>query len=563
MHRIATAALCLLLAHPGAAPAAPWVSGYYASYSEAVAGMAPDQFDYTALTHVIHWPVVPRSDGTLVDPATYGMTAAQSATVVARARAAGTKALLGFGGDVASVGEGWRGATTPGNRARLVANMVGLMRERGYDGIDINWEGLVPADEPQFAAFVGELRAALDAIQPRPLLTWVPTTGWQAPVSATAATMQHFDQINLQTYVMSGPYPGWVTWFNSPLYSGGAVFPSTGGALPSVDAEVARYRAAGVPAARLGIGVQFDGFVWSGGRGTTTGGVSAPRQVFDDTAAPAVTVLRHAEVLAQYGAAPGCRRFFDAVARVPWIGCDRINDADDRFVSFDDEAAIGEKARYVAQQDLGGLFVFELSGDFRPGESGSARHPLLAALKAALRVPAPPQNLLGLAAGSEVVLSWLNGTGGGTPAALRLDVGSGAAQASFTLPVGESFRHAGVPPGRYHLTLSAVNDAGSSAPSNAIVLDFPTPCSGVPGVPTGLQLARSGSTLSVSWLPPAQGPALTGYEVRVSGTYVGSFATTERAIGGSVPPGTYGISVSAINPCGSGAATPALTASVP
>lgn len=562
MNRTAATAGWLLLALAGTASPAPWVTGYYASYSEASAGMAPDQFDYTALTHVIHWPVVPRNDGTLVDPATYGMTTAQSATVVARARAAGTKVLLGFGGDAASVGDGWRGATAPGNRARLIAAMVGLMRARGYDGIDINWEQLAPADEPQFAAFVAELRAALDADTPRPLLTWVPTTGWQAPVAVTAATMQHFDQINLQTYVMSGPYPGWVTWFNSPLDDGGAVFPSTGGLLPSVAAEVARYRAAGIPAARLGIGIQFDGFVWAGGRGTATGGVSAPRQVFDDRAPPAVTVLRHADLLAQYDGAPGCSRSFDAVARVPWIGCDRANDADDRFVSFDDEAAIGEKASFVGQQGLGGIFVFELSGDFRPGGSGSARHPLLAALKAALRVPAAPQNLLGLVAGSEVALSWLGGSGGGAATALRLDV-DGAAQGSITLPVGESFRAAGVPPGRYRVTLSAVNDAGSSAPSNAVVLDFPGHCSGVPDAPQALQLARSGSTLAASWLPPPQGPALTGYEVIVSGAWAGSFATSERSIGGSVAPGTYGVSVRATNPCGAGAATPVVSASVP
>jgi len=35
------------------------------------------------------------------------------------------------------------------------------------------------------------------------------------------------------TYDLSGPYGGWVTWFNSPIYDGGYRFPSTGGLVPS------------------------------------------------------------------------------------------------------------------------------------------------------------------------------------------------------------------------------------------------------------------------------------------------------------------------------------------
>ena len=51
------------------AAGAPWVTGYYASYSEfPPSNMPPSEFDYSALTHVIHWPVVPLNNGTLVDP---------------------------------------------------------------------------------------------------------------------------------------------------------------------------------------------------------------------------------------------------------------------------------------------------------------------------------------------------------------------------------------------------------------------------------------------------------------------------------------------------------------
>jgi hypothetical protein len=633
--------------------------------------------------------------------------------------------------------------------------MVALMQARSYDGIDINWEELAPADEPQFIAFIQQLRAALDAIAPRPLLTWVPTTGYLPPIAVTAATMDYFDQINLQTYVMSGPYDGWVTWFNSPIYNGGATFPSTGDPLPSADAEIDRYVAAGIPVGRLGLGIQFDAFVWAGGSGTPTGGVAAPRQDFNDANPPTMTVLRYADILTQFTPAMGCQEQFDAVARVPWIGCNRPLNANDRFVSFDDEQAIQEKAQYIAQKGMGGVFVFELSGDFRPAEVGVARHPLLTALKAAFQVPVPvaaddaysttagmpltvaapgvlandnpngggtltaqlvstvpsgtltlgadggftyapaggftgaatftysannangtsnvaivtitvgsapalplrpptgltpqsivgntvsiswmaptnstaptgyvleggispgevlasiptgstatsytftaptgafyirmhsvagaqksaasneirifvnvpappsaPSNLLGMVNGSQLALSWSNTATGGAPTDMLLTV-AGAINTSLPLPVTETFSYSSVPPGTYTFTVSSVNGSGTSAPSNAVSLTFPGPCSGAPATPTSFQATKAGSAITVSWGPPASGPAVTLYTLNVAGAFVGSIPTAGRSLAGTVGPGSYTISVTASNPCGASAATPPQTVTIP
>jgi chitinase len=387
--RIAAAAIAFLavLSSPHAADCSVrWVTGYYAAYSEFQPGvnMPPSAVDYTALTHVIHWPVVPLADGTF-DPEAFGMTVAQSAAVVSLAHNAGTRAILGFGGDAFTVGNGWQGATSPANRAQFIASMVNLMQTRGYDGIDINWEELTLGDGPQFTAFVTELRAALDAIVPRPLLTVVPTSGSDPAVSLVAAVQQHFDQINIQTYVMSGPYPGWVTWFNSPIFNGGFTFPSTGGPVPSADREVDRFTTGGIPVGNLAIGIQFDGAVWAGGAGAPTGGVSEPRQEWNDPTPPSMTFMRSADIIQTFTPANGYTKTFDAIARVPWIGRNAPMDFDDRFISYDDEQAIQEKATYIAQKSLAGVFVFEVAGDFFPAEVGDARHPLLTALRNAFR----------------------------------------------------------------------------------------------------------------------------------------------------------------------------------
>ena len=189
------------------------------------------------------------------------------------------------------------------------------MQTRGYDGVDVNWEGLSsadPVDQAQFPAFIQELRQALDQISPRPLLTMPPTTGSDAAVTLVAQVAEAFDQINLQTYVMSGPYPGWVTWFNSPLFNGGFTFPSSGGPVPSADDEVSRFQSAGIPLARMAIGAQLDAAVWSGGSGTDTEGVSAPRQTWtygdlEDPGAPSVSYLRVADALTSLHRGRGLR----------------------------------------------------------------------------------------------------------------------------------------------------------------------------------------------------------------------------------------------------------------
>jgi hypothetical protein len=77
------------------------------------------------------------------------------------------------------------------------------------------------------------------------------------------------------------------------------------------------------------------------------------------------------------------------------------------------------------------------------------------------------------------------------------------------------------------------------------------------------QAWRAGSTIYVSWSPPASGPAVTSYTVLVGGAFVGGFATTGRTLSGLAAPGTYTLSVVGENVCGTGVASPEQTIVVP
>lgn len=175
--------------------------------------------------------------------------------------------------------------------------------------------------------------------------------------------------------------------------------------------------------------------------------------------------------------------------------------------------------------------------------------------------PSPPAALLGLANGSQLGLSWRNTAGGGTPAAMRVEV-SGAISATLPIPVGETFAFSGVPPGTYSFAVRAANSAGTSSPSAPVTLTFPGTCA-TPQPPANLQVTRGGNQLAVTWEPPANGAAVGSYVLNVSGPMSLAIPLATRSIGGAVPPGTYSFTVRAVNACGQGAVSAAQAVTVP
>ena len=113
-----------------------------------------------------------------------------------------------------------------------------------------------------------------------------------------------------------------------------------------------------------------------------------------------------------------------------------------------------------------------------------------------------------------------------------------------------AYSTAGAPPGDYFVAVVATSPCGVSAPSNVVRVVVAAP--GTPAPPTALAATVNGTTVSLSWTPPAG--AITGYVLEagsapglaniVAGLALGptpSFATT------NVPPGTYYVRVRAAN----------------
>jgi subtilisin-like proprotein convertase family protein len=176
--------------------------------------------------------------------------------------------------------------------------------------------------------------------------------------------------------------------------------------------------------------------------------------------------------------------------------------------------------------------------------------------------PSAPRNLLGLVNGSTVDLAWKNTFEGGPATGLALDV-TGSAVVTLPMGVTERFSFTPVPGGTYTFRMRQTNAGGSSAASDPVTLSFPTACTGAPEVPANFLGYRVGNTAFVIWDPPASGPTATSYLLDVTGSFVGTFATTGRTLSGGVTPGNYQVRVQAINACGASAFTPVQTISVP
>lgn len=350
--------------HCGSNPQpAIWVSAYLRAVKQDVV-LPVSEIDFGAFTHLIHFSVRPRSDGTLDVSA---ITAASSQEVVRAAHAAGRKVLLCAGGS--DTGADWAPAIAdPATRSALVDALLAMVTDRHYDGIDLDFEPLDPArlGDPSlladFGAFVDGLHARLAA---QGLLLTAAPGPTMLEASFYAARQAEFDQINLQTYNLSGVSTK-ETWHNSALTSGGAVNGSNGQPLPSCESKLQLYRDAGAAPAKLGLGIDFNRKTWAG--------ASAPQQKLTGVSPP--QPITYAQVMDTLDSSSAYH--WDDGPQVPWV-----LGSSPAFVSYDDDRSVGAKIDYVKSQHLGGAMIWELSAGYRPGQPQGQRDALLQAIKKA------------------------------------------------------------------------------------------------------------------------------------------------------------------------------------
>jgi chitinase len=363
--------LVLMLAAPAPARCQSreiWVSAYYPGWRQS--RLSPADIDFGALTHLVQFSVVPRKDGSL-DALVNMMTTENIKAAVSAAHGAGKKILFAVGGQ--DTREQFVGAMSQKHLAAFIAALVSFMRENGYDGIDVDMEPVTSRDAPDYARFIRGLRAKLDGITPRPLLS--AAVLWEPGLFAKLAA--NFDQINLMSYNLSGPYPGWVVWHSGALYDGGRRFPNSRANLPSVDGLVAAFLAAGVPKDKLGIGLSFNGYVWSGG------GVRQPGQEW--TTPPTMENVPYYLLAQTYDIrenddnSPGYH--WDSRAQAAYLSIAATGTTEAKFISYDNEVTAAKMIQYARGRGIGGLIVWDIGAGYRADQPPGRRDALLQAVK--------------------------------------------------------------------------------------------------------------------------------------------------------------------------------------
>jgi chitinase len=256
----------------------------------------------------------------------------------------------GWGGDHFS-----EAAASAEARAVFAASAAELVRRHDLDGIDLDWEyptlpgpGIShsPADRVNFTAMLQAVRTQLDALGDthgrRYLLTIAAADGEAADGMELARIAPLLDFINLMTY----------DFYNALSTSTGhhaALHGSAGGPREArtTARAVQEFLDAGVPAAKLNVGVAFYGRVFEG--------VARERNGLHQPFTSDGGFLTWRELLSTRIDSNGYRRHWDAAAQAPYLW----NPGTASFISYEDPASLRAKAAYVRELGLGGLMYWE------------------------------------------------------------------------------------------------------------------------------------------------------------------------------------------------------------
>jgi chitinase len=340
------------------------VTGYYVGYLKDM--YPPDVIDWNGLTHLAIGAVVPGATGTLdttlsVD-AVNGPALAKQLSMLAHQH--GKKVIVMIGG--AGAHDAFASAASSAHRAAFVQNLKQLATDWSADGFDLDWEPLDPADQPDFMALAQALRTAMPGVLLTVPVGWVTQNNPQVDAfyGQVAAV---FDQVNIMSYGMAGAWPGWQSWHSSALSGATGTTPS------AVDVCVQSYLSAGVPAAKLGVGIGFYGSCWSTPVNAPKQSLGGSQIVADDN------VMTFDHIMSSYYSAAA--HHYDTAAHVPYLGFSSPHGPEGcTFVSYEDEQSIADKAQYVKDNGLGGTIVWNINEGYRPSQPAGQRDPLMAAL---------------------------------------------------------------------------------------------------------------------------------------------------------------------------------------
>jgi chitinase len=341
-----------------------WVDLYYPGWRQGK--LPPDALDLTGITHVIHFAWLPWIDeagtGIVLDEDQNGVGADSAAPLIQLVHAAGKKVLITVGG-AGSGSQYFNQAMQDDSRSGFIQAIIARTVERGYDGIDIDWEpewDTIQPNVPLFQKFSRELRQAVNTTAPHLMLA---SAGLGSGAATYRTLADVYDQVNIMTYDLVYGIP--LTWHDSAITGGY-------GAFYSADRAADEYEQAGIPKRKVGIGLKCGGFSWQNASGP-----------MEDAKGAMPRSLTYTSIM--------MNNFSDSVyhwddsAQVPFLG---ITTPAQMFVTYDDARSAKAKIDFIRTRRNGGIIIWDASEQYFPmGDANGQKHPLLQAVAEAVAAP--------------------------------------------------------------------------------------------------------------------------------------------------------------------------------
>ncbi len=373
-------------------------------------------------------------------------------------------------------------AADPVKRSHFAQSCRELVQQYNLDGIDIDWEypgyaehNGTPADKQNFTLLMHQVRDSLTAYGNSTGETYLLTSCF----GASPSHMSHIecddvvplvDLVNLMSYDFFGTWDA-ITNHNAPL-----TVPAQGDPTFNITSAVQTLRNTyGVPAIKINIGAAFYG---RSAKTTGSPGLHVPQtgnadtQTFsaDDGSPMYYNILDKANLFTDH---------WDPLAQVPYMtGNGNLN----TFLSYDNPASIAAKAQYAVAQNLRGVIIWEITGDYletAPGSGIIAGTPLADTIRAVFCGNVPPPN----AAPSVSIAAPVDNTVFVAPATVNISVNASDSDGTvskvefyrgntligtdFTAPY--TFSWTNVAAGTYTLTAKAYDNL------NAVTTSAPVP----------------------------------------------------------------------------------------
>jgi chitinase len=246
------------------------------------------------------------------------------------------------------------------SRQAFIQSVIVFLNTYDLDGLDIDWEypGMAGAGHPfrdedrrNFTLLLKKIRERFNQetrkSHRRLYLTIAAGASDEYLAHTEMAKVQEFvDTVNLMAYDYYEPSSDSVTGNHAPLFTSDADPKRI-----SADASVTAFEKAGVPAAKLLLGLPFYGHMWGNVPDVNHGLFQSGKPVPKEYAPYSLineTMLNH-----------GFVRYWDSSASVPYLYSAEAQ----MFVSYEDSESIAAKCSYVLKHNLGGVMFWDYSGD--------------------------------------------------------------------------------------------------------------------------------------------------------------------------------------------------------